>query len=436
MYNKAGLSAPSVRQLDPGTAESLADLLFEMGKEMHNKKQYELAVKWLERAYNIIESQELDKLSIDASHLRTSIIQCSVTALLGIQREDATEKARSLVNLLEDEIGDKLIVHLLKLELLLSSTDTFDHNAYATVLHRMIRSSIVITDSNFKLVMHHIRKLNDKSPSVACQVIDEFFQRRILKAEKQEWVEALLVNRIWMTTSQRDGDDVIASVAAILETVASNINKAISASATHACQMLIWRKIETNSSIGQYNTAEKWCYVALHRVFENVGDMNKAKITRKLLLCALAKQDVANAQEIFNNMAQSAKDEPMTRFLMYKVAIRSGDIDLASESLGKVYDVSSQDSTLLYACVMDAQDVGDKTMALQALQMVLEKYSHNVQSSVHIPALLRVTIRLSNSQLESPDKISEDDSSQTVKGLCKLFEAGQLSLNLILIFNY
>jgi hypothetical protein len=224
-------------QLDPNTTESLADLLFEMGRELLAKKQFELAVKWLDRAFHVLSSQELDKLSIDASELRTSIIQCSVRALLGLQQQDATQQAHGLVDLLESEVGDKLVILLLRLELLSASSETFDSVAYSTVVQRIIRS-VVLTDSNFKLIVHHIRKLNDKSPSLACNALDELLQTRLFQAEKEEWIETILINRIWMGTSQRDGDDVLSSVHKSLAIVSSNLAKPISSSATFAAQMV------------------------------------------------------------------------------------------------------------------------------------------------------------------------------------------------------
>lgn len=70
-------------------------------------------------------------------------------------------------------------------------------------------------------------------------------------------------------------------------------------------------------------------------------------------------------------MPEASKNEPMTRFLMYKVAIRSEDTDLAAECL-RVISSSSKDPTLLYACVLDAQQIGNRHLALAALQLVLE----------------------------------------------------------------
>ncbi len=234
MYTKASLSE---RLLDPSTAESLGDLLFEMGRELLGEKKFDLAVKWLDRAFTVLNGQELDRLSSDASELRTSIIQSSVKALLGVGQQDAKEQAENLVYLLEGEVGDKLIVLLLRLELLSVSGETFDSLSYSKVLQRIIRT-VGLTDPNFKLVMHHIRKLNDKSPSLACNAIDEFLHTRVFEADNDEWLETALINRLWMATSQRDGVDVLPSVRRILDTVLSNIKRPVGSSATFAAQMV------------------------------------------------------------------------------------------------------------------------------------------------------------------------------------------------------
>jgi hypothetical protein len=234
MYTKASLSE---RLLDPSTAESLADLLFEMGRELLEKKQFDLAVKWLDRAFTVLNSQELDRLSSNASELRTSIIQCSVKALLGVRQQVAKEQADNLVSLLENEVGDKLIVLLLRLELLSVSGEVFDSASYGTVLQRIIRT-IALTESNFKLTMHHIRKLNDKSPSLASEILDEFLQRRVFESDNDGWLETVLVNRLWMATSQRDGAEVLSSVRRILDMVLSNVERPLGSSAIFAAQMV------------------------------------------------------------------------------------------------------------------------------------------------------------------------------------------------------
>jgi hypothetical protein len=51
---------------------------------------------------------------------------------------------------------------------------------------------------------------------------------------------------------------------------------------------------------------------------------------RKLIQCALSRQDYAAAREAFNKMSDAGKDEPATRYLLYKVGVQSGDMDLGA----------------------------------------------------------------------------------------------------------
>lgn len=129
-------------------------------------------------------------------------------------------------------------------------------------------------------------------------------------------------------------------------------------------------------------------------------------------------------------MSDSARNEPMTRFLLYKISIRAGDTELAAECLQAICSAtrSSQDSTLLYACVLDAQDVGSKTETLLALQAVLENSEFSTQTAVHLPSLLRLTIGLMVAILdENPAKHDFQSAASTVERICSSFEKGRYS---------
>jgi hypothetical protein len=227
------LALSSIQSFDSNTAESLADILYEMGKDLLHKQQYPLAVKWLERSYEVLNDQELDRLSIDASELRTSIMQTLIKALLYLKEPEAIERARGLVNLLESVLGDKLIVLLLKLEILSApSTEAFDSSQYSDVLQRMTRS-MPLSDVNFKLFMFHVRKLNDKSPSLACKALDELLNLRILREEREEYIEKILITRIWITVSQRESPEAVGLLHELFSLIMENIKNPISSAATH-----------------------------------------------------------------------------------------------------------------------------------------------------------------------------------------------------------
>lgn len=120
-----------------------------------------------------------------------------------------------------------------------------------------------------------------------------------------------------------------------------------------------------------------------------------------------------------------AQNEPMTRFLIYKIALRSGDHELAADSLHIISSSSKEDPTLLYACCLDAREVGNKPTMLAALQLVLEKYDYGAPKTIHLPSLLRITIGLTESLLEESKKVEVSIKADAIiEKLCKLFEGG------------
>lgn len=112
-------------------------------------------------------------------------------------------------------------------------------------------------------------------------------------------------------------------------------------------------------------------------------------------------------------------------------------IQEATECLDTISHGSTKDATLLYACVLEAQQIGDQPQIVAALQRVLQKYDYNAPAEVHLPALLR----FANSHLLTAGGIAngqsctarllvreiEQPSSQITDGIdeiCKLFEGG------------
>lgn len=232
MFDK---SMTSKHLFDHSTTETLADTLYEMGKSLLKKEDYKLSIKWLERAYDIINSNELDKMSADATELRVSIIETLIKALLETKTEDSIQQARNLVNLLEDELGNKLIVLLLKLDLLTEPwEETFDGPAYSAILNKMTRI-LALNSNNLRMFMFHVRKLHDKAPSLACGVLDDLIRLRIgdLKGY-MEWLEKLILTRIWMMVGGRECEELFVAVEGFLDVVRENLEGDIGVEASMA----------------------------------------------------------------------------------------------------------------------------------------------------------------------------------------------------------
>ncbi len=325
MYSKACLSRAT--QVDAVEAERFTDLLYEVGHDLLERKHYEDAAKWLERASDILTDQNVEKLSSDAQELKLSVTSCLVKALLGLQEENARAKASDLIDFLQTEVGDKLVVLLLRLELLSVNHD-FDPTDYHDYLRRVI-STVHLTDSNTKMILHHVYKLKSRNSALACTTLDQLYVR-LLDTDKENWVEKVFIARIWTSTAFTNSADAVYSLREFLEMVTANRAKTLTltASATHAAHILLWKQVEVMFSQQQYDVARSWCQIALHAIFESSGWLNIAKIERKLLLCALQSLDVSSAREIYSQMSAASKEAPMTKYLVYKLALRSEDEDL------------------------------------------------------------------------------------------------------------
>lgn len=225
---------PRVDVLDPVSAESLADTLFEIGKDQYVKKQYLEAVRWLEMADDVLVGQSLESLSSEASDLKTSIMHALVRVLMNLPEKSNNERAWNIVINLDNEPGDKLMVLLLKLDLLAADENpSLQH--YSEVLERVIRT-VHLTESNFRTTMHHVHKLKTRHADMAFHVLETLLLERLAAADSSEWVERALVTAIWVATTSAGLNGGLDSLERLFECLQVRLNKPLGQTATHAGQ--------------------------------------------------------------------------------------------------------------------------------------------------------------------------------------------------------
>ncbi|KAJ0124698.1 Testis-expressed sequence 11 protein [Diaporthe amygdali] len=230
-------------KIKPATSEKIIDIYFLIGKSMLSKEDFSMAEKWLQRAWDSLHGQRLQELPRDAVELRMAILQSLVTALLGLRTSESNERAQNLVTYIESEVGDQPIVLVLRLEILnRSPAEVFDSEAYGNILRRMIRS-VQLSETSFKLLAHHIRRVYSKSPGLGCTILDEFLIS-LIKSGQGSWIDKAVVTRIFMTTTQRDFARSIYEA----EKSLSRLEHPVSTDASFSAQTLIWKKIEANYS--------------------------------------------------------------------------------------------------------------------------------------------------------------------------------------------
>lgn len=143
--------------------------------------------------------------------------------------------------------------------------------------------------------------------------------------------------------------------------------------------------------------------------------------SRKLLLCALARNELEAAISAVQNLSKQSWREPMTAYLAFKAAIRCEDRTLAEQCIHTIGQASDH-VDFLGACIAESHKKGDIFCAIAALKKLQENYKYKDPNPINLPALFRCLIRLLDILAEKPDERQED----FIKDLCRQFDIGKL----------
>lgn len=123
-------------------------------------------------------------------------------------------------------------------------------------------------------------------------------------------------------------------------------------------------------------------------------------------------------------MSETVQNDPLTRYLMFKVSLLDWDHELGCQSIGYLskFADDSRSQEMLYACIREAQQVGDKLCTLAALKAVVESWNPGREAAGSLPSILRCSVRLIK-MIEEQEKKSGLETL-FVEDICKTFETG------------
>lgn len=233
MFTKLG---STVKELDNSFAETLADLLFEIGNSEWKKSSFVGAVSWLEKAYDVLAGQDREVRSSDAGELQASIMHLLARALVKLPGPENRNKAWNIVGELEVSFEKRLVVLLLKLELYALEPSS-SAKEYCGILQQITRS-VHLTDSNLKTILHHVYKLREQDPLMAHTSLETLLLERLVDSEELVWLENVLLTMTWNCTASADFAEAPSLLSNVLDSVFTGLQKSISPPATHAAHIV------------------------------------------------------------------------------------------------------------------------------------------------------------------------------------------------------
>ena len=136
-------------------------------------------------------------------------------------------------------------------------------------------------------MMKVIHRVNQASHVAACRALEDFLTSRLLPDvidggetdhRVLKWVEQVCVTYALLVVqgSQRAQHVTIDWLQGAYDATAAALNGTFSSKATHAIQALVYKISAPNDA----NVADKWLRILRHPLFNNAGQVNKAKIGR------------------------------------------------------------------------------------------------------------------------------------------------------------
>lgn len=242
-------------RVQPSIIEKMADLLYEIGKFALDRKQNDVAVKWLCRAYESIMKIEEGSLYQDTHELKMSILHTYVRILLEIESEaaGASELASQTFRILEEHYGTKLPVMLLKLEII-ARDNAPNVQQYSLALERII-STVLLTDANISMITHYIYRLNSYNPDTACKTLLRFLFERLAPHGNTTWTEKAFIAFVWWSTTQDTTQMDAQELSRIVSDFYATCGKSLTAEATQGALVVSPRLPRSESLLLKQSTA-------------------------------------------------------------------------------------------------------------------------------------------------------------------------------------
>ncbi|KAJ6786811.1 hypothetical protein PWT90_02639 [Aphanocladium album] len=170
-------------------------------------------------------------------------------------------------------------------------------------------------------------------------------------------------------------------------------------STAHNIHTSLWPHIQSLYETQEHNQVILLCQAALHpALLTSTSSHNAAVFTRKIIASHTALGSYAEALSVFHSLPEAAQNNLLSRFLLFRLAVRGWNQTLARECLAFFAARASREEArdALYACVREAQSAGDRLCTAEALAAAARTWQGEVVVAANVPCLLRCAIRLLN----------------------------------------
>jgi hypothetical protein len=171
-------------------------------------------------------------------------------------------------------------------------------------------------------VVYLIHYLIRHSPAHALKALRQYIVQRLLPETFRDKTENAIVTYVWMALQSNAVPTDIETDLTLFHQI---WNSQLETEAAHAIFLMLWRHITAMEAKASPSELLQWCSLASNPLLENSGEKNIGKIQRKMIMINMNIPDVQAAKEVVLKMSATIRQQPMSLYLAYSVALRCRD---------------------------------------------------------------------------------------------------------------
>ncbi|KAG9299516.1 hypothetical protein G9A89_020687 [Geosiphon pyriformis] len=391
----------------PREVEILCQVCFSIGHQASREGKTGDAIKWLRKCHDLLSDRMPEK---EAGRTKILTNTLNILALSYLKNSNHNESnmdlAENSINLCLEEDPGNILASSLKLKIMKIRNA---NNANFEEVYIGLMKAAQLNKENLKIILNIAHFVSETSPFLALSGLDILLEETLSEIRNVGYIEKAIITKfhiIGNSNQKLDLDDAIKS-AEISLGYEQRHGIVIGHKAKVACQLILWQNGDRHYINQKYEVAKRWYNLAYKWLASNQTDgKNAATLQRKIALCYLEENALANAIESIRQAQTHEKNSAANYYILFHISIERGQMDQAAQYLHHMCKGENFHTNMLAMAANEAYQKNNKEILIEALKEILIK--HRSEPDVTHVDILVLLSPCSNSQKELSQQALKD----------------------------
>ncbi|OQE34720.1 hypothetical protein PENCOP_c016G07080 [Penicillium coprophilum] len=332
--------------------EAVFETCFIIGDSALARRQFDIAVTWLERARDRLGVLSMTEIKFPDYHNWDLVVRhCLAVACTQIKTPYSTLSYDVEMGVLRENYPEHPAVILFDLSMGHNNPGT---HGILQGLQSLVEKT-TLTDMNMPIIFQFARSLGHAGGSDNGMEALRILLMRPLPS--REWTEKCFVSFTLLLSRSESSDPVrIRTLRGVIDALEQRGFPSISANAAHATVICIWKMTGSALLKNDYWTAQLWLQMCNEpKIFQHCCQSIQIAMQKKLLVCYLQTGNLAAARQLMDRGLVQSQVDCERLYLSYKLSLLEGKDGSGHFYLGfPLHPVPHKQMSLL-SCAIEAQ---------------------------------------------------------------------------------